>query len=87
MELEVSLGDTPVGVLRRTSDRGDSTRFRFYEGYRRLVERPVLGQVYEDYLDEEWGATQRLPPFFSNLLPEGLMRDYLANKVGVHTDR
>lgn len=87
MELEIRLEDTPVGVLRRSSNRGDATRFRFYDSYRKLPVRPVLGQVYEDYLEEEWGATQRLPPFFSNLLPEGVMRSYLAEKVGVHTDR
>jgi serine/threonine-protein kinase HipA len=26
---------------------------------------------------------RRLPPFFSNLLPEGRLRDYLAQKAGV----
>lgn len=87
MELEVLLGETPVGVIRRSSAKGDATRFRFHASYRRLPRRPVLGQAYEDYLDEEWGATQRLPPFFSNLLPEGVMRDYVAAKVGVHPDR
>jgi serine/threonine-protein kinase HipA len=87
MELEVSLAETPVGVLRRSSDRGDATRFRFYDSYRRLAARPVLGQVYEDYLAEEWGATQRLPPFFSNLLPEGPMREHVAQQIGVHPDR
>ncbi len=87
MELEVSLADTPVGVLRRSSDRGDATRFRFHDSYRQLAVRPVLGQVYEDYLDAEWGATQRLPPFFSNLLPEGPMREHLAVQLGVHPDR
>lgn len=87
MELEISLADTPVGVLRRSSDRGDATRFRFYDSYRRLVARPVLGQVYEDHLAEEWGATQRLPPFFSNLLPEGPMRVHLAAQLGIHPDR
>ncbi len=28
-----------------------------------------------------------LPPFFSNLLPEGALREYLANKVNVHPER
>lgn len=87
MELEIRISDVPVGVLRRGSDRGDATRFRFYESYRRLPSRPVLGQVYEDYLDAEWGSTQKLPPFFSNLLPEGVLRDYIAARVGVHPDR
>src|SRR3546814_20743711 len=32
--------------------------------------------------------TQRvLPPFFSNLLPEGPLRSYLADRAGVHHDR
>jgi serine/threonine-protein kinase HipA len=87
MDLEVRLGETPVGVLSRSSDRGDATRFRFYDSYKALVNRPVLGQVYEDHLDEVWGATQLLPPFFSNLLPEGMLREYIAEKVGVHRDR
>lgn len=87
MEIEIRLSDIPVGILRRGSDRGDATRFRFYDSYRRLSIRPVLGQIYEDYLDQEWGATQKLPPFFSNLLPEGLLREYVAATVGVHPDR
>jgi serine/threonine-protein kinase HipA len=29
----------------------------------------------------------RLLPFFSNLLPEGALRDYLARKAGVHPGR
>ncbi len=87
MDLEVRLDDTPVGVLSRSSDRGDATRFRFYDSYKALAARPVLGQVYEDHLDEIWGATQLLPPFFSNLLPEGMLREYIAEKVGVHSDR
>lgn len=87
MDLEVHLGETPVGVLSRSSDRGDATRFRFYDSYRSLAQRPVLGQVYEDHLDEVWGATQLLPPFFSNLLPEGVLREYIAGAVGVHRDR
>src|SRR5690606_33999253 len=31
--------------------------------------------------------SRRLPPFFSNLLPEGHLRDYLAGKAGVKRDR
>src|ERR1700677_432023 len=29
----------------------------------------------------------RLPPFFSNLLPEGKLRDYLARKADIHLDQ
>jgi serine/threonine-protein kinase HipA len=29
----------------------------------------------------------RVPPFFSNLLPEGAMREYLAKKAGVNAER
>lgn len=32
-------------------------------------------------------VSRRLPPFFSNLLPEGHLRDYLAQKAGVKKDR
>jgi len=75
----VHLGETPVGVLSRSSDRGDATRFRFYDSYRSLAQRPVLGQVYEDHLDEVWGATQLLPPFFSNLLLQSSRQVRLAD--------
>ena len=32
-------------------------------------------------------VTRRLPPFFSNLLPEGHLRTYLAEQAGVKTER
>lgn len=86
MELEIRLGDVPVGLLSST-DGGDATRFRMYDRYRERVDRPVLGQVFEDDLHRTWRRTQKLPPFFSNLLPEGPMREFLAERVGVHPDR
>ena len=42
MDLEVRLGETPVGVLSRSSDRGDATRFRFYDSYKALVDLSLI---------------------------------------------
>lgn len=81
----IRLGDLPVGTLRR--ERGEVWVFRTLESYRRTYPRPVLGQVFEDDLEKEWRSSVRLPPFFSNLLPEGPLKSFLAQEVGVSEER
>lgn len=53
--------------------------------------RPTLSLSFQDELGElitKVQATQtRVPPFFANLLPEGPLREYLAERAGVHPDR
>lgn len=83
--LIVKLGDLPVGDLRLRS--GDSWEFRFREEYLGLPARPVLGQFFEDRLDGPHRSTLRLPPFFSNLLPEGPLRELVARHAAVNDQR
>ena len=87
--LNVLLYDEPIATL--THVGGDRTLFAFNDGYIDNADRPVLGLGFKDAFGElitEFKTTQtRLMPFFSNLLPEGHMRTYLAERAGVNPDR
>lgn len=87
--LEVLLYGAPIGTITRLS--GDRTIFAFNEDYIADANRPVLSLAFKDSLGElitEFKPYQtRLMPFFSNLLPEGHMRTYLAERAGVNPDR
>ncbi|MEV0590130.1 type II toxin-antitoxin system HipA family toxin [Nonomuraea cavernae] len=67
--------------------RGDHTRFIFSEGYLSDPHRAILGLAFEQNLRGRQAAALRLPPWFSNLLPEGVMRDWIATDRGVSADR
>lgn len=80
----VYLGGQLVGRLHR---RGDVTRFVFEEGYWDNPNRAVLGLRFEE---DRWARHQchlRLPPWFSNLLPEGRLRDWIAQARGASVKR
>ncbi|HYW76311.1 MAG TPA: HipA domain-containing protein [Gammaproteobacteria bacterium] len=83
--LEVLLYDTPIGTLTRVE--GDRTLFAFNEDYIADSQRPVLGLNFKDSLGQlitEFRPYQTaVMPFFSNLLPEGHLRTYLAARGGV----
>ncbi len=79
--MQVRLGEQAVGSLRR--EEGGRWAFRTVASYRGAVSRPVLGQVFEDDLERVWRSRNRLPPFFSNLLPEGPLRELLARELAV----
>jgi len=87
--LDVLLHGAPVGTL--THVPGDRTLFAFAEDYAADEHRPVLGLSFKDRLGELITAFRptrtRLLPFFSNLLPEGRMRSYLAERAGVNEKR
>ena len=87
--LDVLLHGTPIGTL--THVPGDRTLFAFVESYAADERRPVLGLSFKDRLGELITAFRptrtRLLPFFSNLLPEGHMRSYLAERAGVNEKR
>ena len=87
--LEVLLYGEPVGTL--THVGGDRTLFAFNEAYINDKDRPVLSLGFKDHLGgliTEFPVTQtQLLPFFSNLLPEGHMRTYLAERAGVKSAR
>lgn len=59
-----------------------------YESYWELDRRPVLGQAFEEK-GRHWtpSAWVRLPRWFSHLLPEGRLREAVANAAAVHEER
>ena len=83
--LDVLLHDEPIGTLTRVD--GDRILFAFKDTYVVDENRPVLGLGFKDRFGELITASRptrtRLMPFFSNLLPEGHMRTYLAERAGV----
>lgn len=87
--LDVLLYGEPVGTLTRVG--GDRTLFAFNDDYTADVNRPTLGLGFKDTSGElitEFRPIQtRVMPFFSNLLPEGYMRTYLAERAGVKSVR
>lgn len=87
--LDVQLYGRSIGTL--TNVGGDRTIFAFNEDYIADEERPVLSLSFKDEfgtLITDLPATQRrLSPFFANLLPEGHLRDYLAERAGVNPAR
>lgn len=87
--LDVQLHGRSVGTL--TGVPGDRTLFAFDEGYVADRQRPTLSLGFKDSLGEliaDFRPTQtRLLPYFSNLLPEGPLRRYLAERAGVNPAR
>lgn len=87
--LEVQLHGRTIGTL--TNVGGARTIFSFTDDYIADENRPVLSLSFKDEfgaLITDFPATQRqIAPFFSNLLPEGHLRKYLARQAGVNTQR
>ena len=87
--LNVLLHGKTVGTLTLLS--GERILFDFSQGYIDDPDRPTLSLSFKDQIGELMTDTRptktRLPPFFSNLLPEGSMRDYLAKRAGVNANR
>jgi len=88
--LEVRLYDEPIGSLTRID--GDRTIFAFNDEYIADENRPTLGLYFKDQhggLRTDFGHPRQtsVMPFFSNLLPEGQMRTYLAERAGANPAR
>ena len=83
--LIVLLNEAPVGTL--TLNRNDGCEFHLLESYKNAYPRPVLGQLFLDDLDQVYSSRARVPPWFSNLLPEGPLRDLVAKQAGVSSTR
>jgi serine/threonine-protein kinase HipA len=87
--LDVLLHGQPIGTLTRLP--GDRVLFAFTENYISDKNRATLSLSFKDALGNlitDVRPTQtRLPAFFANLLPEGPMRDYLAERAGVKPER
>lgn len=73
-----------VGHLVRT---GEGATFTLDDDYRRRARRPVLGQIFEDDPTAKRYVRQGVPSWFANLLPEGALRDLIAERAGVHRAR
>ncbi len=87
--LNVALQGRTIGAL--THLGGDRTIFVFAEDYINDPARPTLGLFFKDefgQLRTDFRPFQtQVMPFFSNLLPEGPLRSYLARKAGVNARR
>lgn len=87
--LNVLLYGEPIATI--TNVGNDRTLFAFMDSYINDESRPVLGLGFKDSLGgllTHFKPTQtKLTPFFSNLLPEETMRNYLAERAGVNPAR
>ena len=87
--LDIFLGETRVGTIARLD--GDASIFTFDEVYLADQERPTQSLAYKDVngdiIAEPRSYRTKIEPFFSNLLPEGTLRDYLARRAGVKAVR
>jgi len=87
--LDVHLNEERIGVLARLN--GERTLFSFDDSYLADERRPVLSlglrNEFGEPITESRARRTRVMPFFSNLLPEGPLRDYLAHRAGVNAVR
>jgi serine/threonine-protein kinase HipA len=89
--LRIKLGNRLVGTI--TNVVTDKNIFVFDPGYVEAERRPVLSLSYYDIerklITRPREVQRRLPPFFSNLLPErdGVLLDYLAQRAGISPER
>jgi serine/threonine-protein kinase HipA len=87
--LDVLLHGAPIGTITRFA--GDRTLFAFGEAYIADRNRPTLSLGFKEslggLLTDLRPVQTRLMPYFSNLLPEGHMRAYLAERAGVDPRR
>lgn len=89
--LRVSLSSRPVGYL--AGYRGGRNVMVFDESFRGDPDRPTLtlsshpaSPRAAHVLGSPWIRQQRLHPWLSNLLPEGALREWLAQGLKVHPD-
>lgn len=80
----VLLHERRVGTLRV---REDHTIFRLAHDYVSDPHRAILGLRFEEDPQASLRANMRLPPWFSNLLPEGRLREMIARQRGVSPER
>ncbi|HEY4084621.1 MAG TPA: type II toxin-antitoxin system HipA family toxin [Bryobacteraceae bacterium] len=87
--LEIHLHGEQIGIITRLA--GDQYLFAFEEEYAENPNRPALSLSFKSrgggLLTAARTIRRRLPSFFSNLLPEGHLREYLAQHAGVKAER
>lgn len=81
---QVSVGGRIVAHI---FNRDDYAWLEWQNGYWNDPERPVLGLAFEDRPNARIASSLSLPPWFSNLLPEGRLREWVAGDAGVSPDR
>jgi serine/threonine-protein kinase HipA len=88
-DLTVNLQGRRIGLIHRLA--GEKQFFAFEQDYIDDPGRPTLSLSYKSRTGGLVTSVQqvhrRVPPFFSNLLPEGHLRAYLAERAGVHPER
>ena len=87
--LAVRLHGRQIGVINRLA--GDRQIFAFEQGYIDDPQRSTLSLSFKGRTGGLVTALRpvprRVPPFFSNLLPEGHLREYLAKLANVNPER
>ena len=87
--LNIQLYGETIGNL--TNVQGDRTLFTFTDAYIANQQRSTLSLSFKDSFGDlitTFRPVQtKAPPFFSNLLPEGPLRDYLAERADVNPGR
>lgn len=87
--LSVRLYGAEIGTI--THVGAEKTLFAFNDAYVENPDRPTLGLQFKDGFGELITDFRpykiKLMPYFSNLLPEGHLRKYLAEKADIHIDR
>ena len=87
--LAVQLHGRRIGIINRLA--GDRHLFSFEQEYVDDLNRPTMSLSFKGQSGGLVTAVRpvgrRVPPFFSNLLPEGYLRTYLAQQAGVKPER
>ena len=87
--LSVRLHGEQIGVITRLA--GDRQLFAFEQDYIDNAQRPTLSLSFKGstggLVTSVRPVPRRVPPFFSNLLPEGHLREYLAKRADVNPGR
>ncbi len=88
--LDVLLHGEPIGTL--TFLPGEQTFLAFTQSYIDDQKRPTLSLSFKEettggLITDIRPTRVRVPPFFANLLPEGALRDYLAERASVNPQR
>lgn len=87
--LSVRLYGEDIGTI--TYVGTEKTLFAFNDAYVENRGRPTLGLQFKDSLGDLITDFRpykiKLMPYFSNLLPEGHLRRYLADRADIHIDR
>lgn len=87
--LDILLYNKPIATM--THMPGDKNQLTFTQEYIDDPQRSTLSlsyrDMYGDLITNIKSTTTRLTPFFSNLLPEGHMREYLAKQAQINPQR